>query len=880
MPFALLAATQLAAVGAFIGLAGVATRPPVRRRGGLGAASTALFVVGALAVAAADAVTGARLGPTTNDVLVAVQAAGLVVLAAGIAVRTSPAPAALSVAPLGAAVPPSAVGVAGGIVAAALLWRQRDLPRLALAVGLGGSGLALGLAPLARTHAAAAITLLALRAVGALGILAAIGVLARTSVLGKVVTAIGVGVLVTAIGTAAVVGTVVGRQLADDQSRQLRQAAVGAATDLGNEAATAGQLAKQASACPPSQTLLCAQGIANVAPADAFAAVIDPAGTVTFAGGADRLDEDRAALLDLATTPAVTDARSPVPGHPYVAYGFVLLHGRQTQLVALGVASVSSTNGVTVVAYGVQVDTSLLQQTRARSTFDATVLGLPDGAPLASSLPAAAARVLASAARPLLASIDDPTVATSRIGQGTMPSAAYVLLPSGSQRVAVLALSGSSASVLQSQRTVLGLLFTALLVIGAVVALAAYLLGRRAVEPVRRLTVAARKVGDGDLTVRLAPDTVDEVGELASVFSAMTTSLEFLTDDLRTTAETEAATRERLGTVIDAMADALVVAGPDGVVDLANPAATEMFGPLVGLDVDTVLLDTSGAPLTVGEVWAETKAGPTPVVVARAQLPARRGTVHVLRDVTATHQLERAKTEFLSNVSHELRTPLTPIQGYADLLRRRTDLPASQVQAMAESISDGARRMARVVGLLVDVAALDAGRVRPAPETVQPAAFLDARIAAWKKRAPGQSVRRRVTAGTPELLADPEWLARAMDELIDNAVNHGRTAVTLLAAPGARGRVVLSVKDSGPGLDEDEQAALFDDFAQVDGSATRSRDGLGLGLAFVQRVCAVLDAHVSVSSKAGAGAVFALDLPAATRAPRPRRTTTSKAARG
>lgn len=826
MPFAFLAATQLLAVGVFLGLAGAA----LLRSKDAGRVAAGVVVVGALAVAVADAYSGAQLRPSANDAVVAVQAAGLLLVVLGTALRGR--------------VP-----------------RPERVPTVLVAVGVVAAAAALGFAGSSRTGTAAALALLSLRAFGALLVLAALVAVARASVLAKVVAAIGVGLLVMAIASAAVVGTVVSDQLGTDQGRQLRQAAQGAGIDLASDTDTAVQLARLVAACPAAQLLTCARGIAVIAPTDAFAVVVDPAGRATFAGGTDALDPSL--LAALVASDAVRDARNPVPGHPYEGSGFVLLRGGTTQLVALGVESVTDGTGTSVVAYGEQVGPRLMRQTRQRSTFDATVLALPDGRPLASSLSPAQAGQLAATARPLLTRVTSSQTAVSRIGRGSSPAAAFVLLPSGTQRVAVLALSGSSASVLRSQRTLLTLLFLALLVIGGLVAAAAVVLGRRAVEPVRRLTAAARAVGGGDLSVRPQATSGDEVGELARVFASMTGSLESLTGDLRRTAETEAATRARLGTVLDAISDALVVTGADGRVDLQNPAATDLLGDVLGRPAEDVLVDVGGGALATGEATLAAATGPVPVAVARAALPGGRGAVYALRDVTAARQLERSKTEFLSNVSHELRTPLTPVQGYADMLRRRPDLPPEKVQEMAESIAAGARRLARVVGLLVDVAALDAGKVRPAPVALPPAAVLDARLEEWRRRAPDRQLRRRVSAGTPDVLADPDLLARAVDELVDNALSHGDGPVTLLARRSGDGRVEIAVRDAGAGLDLAAHDALFADFEQVDASATRSHEGLGLGLAFVRRVCGLLDATVTVTSKPGAGATFALDLPAA-----------------
>lgn len=867
MPFALLAAAQLLAVAAGLGLAAAALRPPLRNAAGF----PRVLALGGVGLAVVDATSAARLGSGTSALFVSAHAAGLLVIAVGLAfpTRAQASSGSLAVAPLGAALPWSVSAAIAGLVAALAAATRRQLPgRWLLSGGLLVQGAALLAAPAARMSSLPADGLLVARALGGALVLSALAELARTSVLAKVVTALGLGVLATAVATAGVVGTVVADQLSADQERQLQQAATGAAADLQAEATAAQQLATLAAGCATAAAIVerCAGSVARFATGNGFAAIASPGRGARVVGGDTRLDT--AALLDLRGQPAV---RQALADPAFVGSGFVLLRGNPERLVALGVASHRdstrpSAAPAVVVVYGTVVDPARLAAIRARSTFDATVLSLPDGTPLASSLGRSAAAGLAVRARTVLPRLSAGT-ALARLGEGNTPTTGYVLLPSGTDRVAALALSARTDTVLSTQRTVLELLFVALVLIGLAVSGAAYVLGRRAVAPVLRLTVAARAVGAGDLSVRPEPAGHDEVGQLAEVFGAMTGSLRALTGDLRDTAEREAATGARLATVLDAMGDALVVADAEGMVYVANPAAAALLGPCVGHPITSVLVTPGGAALGPGDGVVEGAFGPVSVAVSRAALPDGRGEVYVIRDITARRQLELAKTEFLANVSHELRTPLTPIQGYAEMLRRRPDLPSAQIGAMATEIAASSRRMARVVGLLVDVAALDAGRVDPQPRRLPATAFLDARLADWRDRRPARAadLRRRVSAGTPPLLADPVWLARALDELVDNAMTFTTGGpVTLLAGPSARpGRVRVGVRDAGVGLDAAAKAALFDDFRQADGSATRSHDGLGLGLAFVRRVAVLLDADLQVGSEPGAGATFTLELPAA-----------------
>jgi signal transduction histidine kinase len=257
-----------------------------------------------------------------------------------------------------------------------------------------------------------------------------------------------------------------------------------------------------------------------------------------------------------------------------------------------------------------------------------------------------------------------------------------------------------------------------------------------------------------------------------------------------------------------------------------------------------------------------------PVRVALTALQGVPGVVLVLRDTTREREVERMKTEFLSNVSHELRTPLTPIRGYAEILVSKPGLDPDKVTAFATTIRDESLKMNRVVDLLVDVAALEAGRVSVSPRAVPVRQLLDVRLESWQSRAPQRKAdfRRRAAAGLPSVHVDPAWVGKALDELLDNAVKYSPvgTPITLVAGWSPdRTRVRISVKDAGPGIPEDAQGSLFTSFEQVDGSATRRVGGLGLGLSFVRRLAEDAGYPLSVSSRPGKGAEFSLDLPVA-----------------
>ncbi|HEX9889940.1 MAG TPA: HAMP domain-containing sensor histidine kinase, partial [Nitriliruptorales bacterium] len=230
--------------------------------------------------------------------------------------------------------------------------------------------------------------------------------------------------------------------------------------------------------------------------------------------------------------------------------------------------------------------------------------------------------------------------------------------------------------------------------------------------------------------------------------------------------------------------------------------------------------------------------------------------------VTGEVEVERMKTEFLSNISHELRTPLTPIKGYAEVLRVK-ELSHERVTDFAGNIAESAQRLERIIAMLVDFAALEAGRmeVKLAPTPVGPE--VDLVLDRWRQRLPQRRFTRRLERGLPPVQVDPDLLDRVLEELVDNAVKFSESPVRIRGRDEGDGRVRLTVHDTGSGIEEDELVTILRDFHQADGSATRRYGGLGLGMSIVQRIVERFNGEVLIESDFGEGTDVHLLLPVA-----------------
>lgn len=417
--------------------------------------------------------------------------------------------------------------------------------------------------------------------------------------------------------------------------------------------------------------------------------------------------------------------------------------------------------------------------------------------------------------------------------------------------------------------------------------LLAALVGDRIGAGVRRLTRSVEALERGEAGVRSGVHLADEIGRLGTAFDSMAASIEEKTEALRMAAVDEARLRNRLEAVVAGMGEALVAIDASGTITDFNAAAEDLFGRSAekarGRPVADVvaLTNEEGVDLrdrlTAGEEsrWSEVVDVATadrelvPVAVTSGPLRGPDGEVTgrvlVFRNLRAEREVERMKREFLSRVGHELRTPLTPMLGYARILAGR-EVPPDRTRQLAESIVTSGERLLRIVEMLEFFASAQAGRTVLRPQRIDVRDLLRTVVDDRQRTAPnGHVLVRRVRSGTPPVVGDPYWLARSIDELVDNAIkfspNGGRVSVTAAAA-AVDGYVEISVRDRGVGMSEDEVERAFAEWTQGDESDTRAYSGLGLGLALVQRVAERHGGRVECETSPGKGSTFSIVLPA------------------
>jgi signal transduction histidine kinase len=204
-------------------------------------------------------------------------------------------------------------------------------------------------------------------------------------------------------------------------------------------------------------------------------------------------------------------------------------------------------------------------------------------------------------------------------------------------------------------------------------------------------------------------------------------------------------------------------------------------------------------------------------------------------------ELDQAKKEFYRNISHELATPMTPVVGYLKLLidGELGELQTPQRKAL-RAMDDCVQRLRRLIDALLDVTALETGKMRFAYREYDLSDLLRDAIARQPAFDDG---RLRLVADLPRRgtltgSGDVERLGRAFDQLLDNAgkFTPAGGTVGVRARRLASGHLEICIADTGPGIPSEKARQLFEPFYQVDGSPTRSHGGTGIGLAIVRGV--------------------------------------------
>ena len=414
--------------------------------------------------------------------------------------------------------------------------------------------------------------------------------------------------------------------------------------------------------------------------------------------------------------------------------------------------------------------------------------------------------------------------------------------------------------------------------LGSLVALALALVfsnvvARRMSAAVGELTEAARRMTEGDLSVRTRIEGHDELAELGHALDRLAGSLATTLGQLR-------AERDLQGRILEAMQEGVVVVDRDGRIALVNPALRSML--LVGADAVGKLLIETVRHAQLEELLAAAREEPSEASRLEIELPGlkpRRLLVHaaplsgddegllfVLVDVTELRRLESLRRDFVANASHELRTPIAAVRSATETLRTGALHDPDVAARFVDIIERNAQRLQSLLEDMLELSKLESNEFKLKRERVELGSVVPIVLALFRERAEKKAVRLAAelsrAAGAVE--GDARALEHVLSNLVDNAVKYCPAGTRVLVSASQQGdRVNLIVSDTGPGIAAEHLSRVFERFYRVDAGRSRELGGTGLGLSIVKHMVEAMRGKVWVESEVGRGSTFTVSLPRA-----------------
>jgi signal transduction histidine kinase len=228
----------------------------------------------------------------------------------------------------------------------------------------------------------------------------------------------------------------------------------------------------------------------------------------------------------------------------------------------------------------------------------------------------------------------------------------------------------------------------------------------------------------------------------------------------------------------------------------------------------------------------------------------------------AAEAANRDKTQFLAAASHDLRQPLHALGLFVSTLAAKVREP--ELKGVVGNINASVDALERLFSAMMDISKLDAGAVEPVRCPFPLAPLFERVDAAFAAIAATRRLRLRVVSTCAWVDSDPLLLERILFNLMSNAVRYTERGGVVLGVRRRGALLAIDVCDSGIGISATEREHIFDEFYQVDSAGRHGRQGMGLGLAIIRRLSALLHHEVEVESLPGRGSRFSILVPRAT----------------
>jgi len=225
---------------------------------------------------------------------------------------------------------------------------------------------------------------------------------------------------------------------------------------------------------------------------------------------------------------------------------------------------------------------------------------------------------------------------------------------------------------------------------------------------------------------------------------------------------------------------------------------------------------------------------------------------------------DRLKSSFISNISHEIRTPLNGILGFGQILSD-VELETDERELYIKMLKSSSSRLINTITNFLDISLLTSGNQKVFRKEIKPIKLIQEVIKKYEDECLNKNNKISVQAPPEDieikLYTDSELVGKILNQLVDNAIKFTSQGNIQIGYQLIKDQIHFFVRDTGIGISEENQKLIFDNFIQIDNTATRGYEGSGLGLSIAKKFVEFLDGQIWLDSEKGKGSVFYFSLP-------------------
>lgn len=327
----------------------------------------------------------------------------------------------------------------------------------------------------------------------------------------------------------------------------------------------------------------------------------------------------------------------------------------------------------------------------------------------------------------------------------------------------------------------------------------------------------------------------------------------------------------KLNTVLENVSQGIVAIDEDKKIIFANRRLQEIFSAVDNVTGKDFIYLIDDLPLCekiarhLGENYASEyvyKDKILSVLIRKVENGSADNvySIVIITDVTQEKAIAKQKSDFFANASHELKTPVAVVQGLSEILLSKDGLNEDARKRVAR-IHEESARLAALLADMLDLSRLERGE----RESVSvPVALRELAEEVLSELSPKLAEKKIAASaeGDGVVCADRNRLFEVMENLCTNAVNYNKEGGSIvIKIQNDRGRVALSVSDTGIGIEKEHLPRLCERFYRVDKSRSKKTGGTGLGLAIVKHICALYNAELSIESEVDVGTTVTVIFP-------------------